>query len=1156
MQQATFISYNCQGNLPSNATSISATIRHAQNNQVHMICLQETHQAAKYRPRLGRKTVSAFSGHTPDPSIKQTYYQGVGTILNPLHQDKWTTQALPLTEPRLASVLSCTTPPLHVVNVYAPDTGQPVAELDDFLDRLQRRINLTPTSPLVIMGDINRTPTGATATPSWAAFITRNNLRVTAPTAPTNHQAGTIIDYIITRGVINPTTTTIHQDRTGHKGHSAHNPIECTIGWAATTNRTQWNLPRPPSRSFSWAGRGDINIEGNNPREWKDYSKHTETLTTNTPPSTSIRQEHDTIQSIIRQAAAATKPDTKSPQQITIKESVHQQANTHTVQHLTQLLQQETTSLEEGREEKWRSKAQTAEHHKEVKARLEAALDKFFNITKQGGVPKALLIGGVIETNTNQIANVLTAQYARTSCNPQDSPPPHIPEADQAPPLLISIEDIEGAIKALGNKAPGPDGIKAPMYKRANPKLITRIAELIQRSINEGTVPEQWRYALVHPIFKAGGSLTNPKDYRPISLTPILYRALGLVITRQLIKEIEDQLPTEQFGYKSKRTATMQVACLIQDLTTDTNKTAVLLDISKAYDQVPRHLLIQKLLQMGIHPRLVRCIAQAHSNTRIIVRGANRWQTTQSGVRQGCSMAPILFTIFTANWLSSWAKEMRNQAWLPTDQPTNDRPAHGRAQMYVDDTAIIGNDNHHTQELTAAMEKVIQANHLSLNPTKYKLVTASPAAQTFTTNIGTTISPNNSTRYLGLYLGSGNQLAQETLEAKKRQSVQMEATLRRTGLLHPSQPAKATAMAVTLHVWPKIQYGIEIWGTLPGAKGIIKKWLAHITQTTPSAGQTSEVLTSTRTSDGLVQMACARLHTAALRPSMRNTKLRDQMQQPPADTLIGRMLRQSRGLIDNPQQPSQTLEGRDVTHLLTRARHNILQQEIKNPRSNTFISFITNYLTPEQVAGTKPIPPHPGWRSWELNTRQIRALMIALTNMAPTRTKSKATKRAATHTLTPPHDTTYEEACPLCCIEILQQVRGQTSRNSPDTTRTVRDLERRAKGTTSHLYLCPRAKPTILKQEETMRDLKIDWNLLEALILQARQLATTPSVNLDPDQHWWDKRQVPTMHTLARLIEVKDQAETNRRLQTVANYITAVNRVVANIEKELEDGIT
>ncbi len=46
------------------------------------------------------------------------------------------------------------------------------------------------------------------------------------------------------------------------------------------------------------------------------------------------------------------------------------------------------------------------------------------------------------------------------------------------------------------------------------------------------------------------------------------------------------------------------------------------------------------------------------------------------------------------------------------------------------------------------------------------------------------------------------------------------------------------------------------------------------------------------------------------------------------------------------------------------------------------------------------------------------------------------------------------------------------------------------------------------------------------------------------------------MHTLARLIEVKDQAETNRRLQTVANYITAVNRVVANIEKELEDGIT
>ncbi len=963
MQQTTIISYNCQGNIPSSATSIATTIRHAQNNQVHMICLQETHQAAKYRPRLGKSTTSAFSGHIPDPSTKQTYYQGVGTILNPIHQHKWTTKALPLTEPRLASVLARTTPPLHIINVYAPDTGQSAAELNVFLDKLQQRVNLTPASPLVIIGDINRTPTRATANPSWSAFITRNNLTITAPSGPTNHQAGTIIDYTLTRCVTNIRVTTIPQARTGHQGHSAHNPIECTLNWAATMNNPRWSLPRPPDRSFSWASRTHINIEGNNPREWTTYRQRTNALAISKPPGESI--QHDTIQEIIRQAAVATKPESKSPQQVTIQEAGRTQANTYTIQHITNLLQQEAKNLEEERADRWHAKNQTAQQHKEVRTRLEAALDKFFNITKQGGVPKALLVGGVLEANTTQIANLLAEQYAQTSDNPQDRPLPSILEADQAPPLMIDVEDIEGAIRALGNKAPGPDGIKAPMYKQASPKLITRIAKLIQATINEGTIPEQWRYAIVHPIFKAGGSLTNPKDYRPISLTPILYRALGLVITRQLIKEIEDQLPTEQFGYKSKRTATMQIACLIQDLTTNTNKTAVLLDISKAYDQVPRSLLIQKLLQMNVHPRLVRCIAQAHTNTKIIVRGARRWQATKSGVRQGCSMAPILFTIFTANWLSSWAKEMRSLMWLPTDPPTSDRPTHGRAQMYVDDTAIIGDTNNHTQELTTAMEKVIEANHLKLNQTKYKLLSAATTPQNFTTNIGTTISPENSTRYLGLFLGKGEQLAQETLEAKKRQSAQMEATLRRTGLLHPNQPAKATAMAVALHVWPKIQYGIEIWGTIPGAKQIIKRWLALITQTTPSAGQTSEVLTSARTSDGLVQMACARLHTAALRPGMSNTELRNQLQQAHAGTLIGHIVSRSKDLIESPLQLSQTLESRDVTYLLTRARHNILQKEIKNPKSNTFLSFITNYLTPEQVAGTKPIPPHPGWKSWE-----------------------------------------------------------------------------------------------------------------------------------------------------------------------------------------------
>lgn len=1117
-----------------------------------MICLQETHQPAKHRPRLAKNIRSAFAGHQPDPTTRGPYYQGVAVITNPSHHNLWNIHALPLTNPRIISAFSQTTPPLHLINVYAPDTGQPAAALTDFLSKLQQSLDLTPTGPLVIVGDINRSPTDARRDRTWNAFITNNSLTITAPTNPTNHQAGTIIDYTLTRNVSGVTTTVTNQTRTGMQGHSAHNPIECNIRWRGRPNPTHWILPNPPSRAFQWAGPKDLNIEGNNPAEWKTYVQHTKSLAHAHPPIANIQQEHDLIHSIIKQAAAKTKPESKSTQQITTRPPTRPQPTNRSVQDIIADMQEADRERMEERAATWKNKRQSQEQHREIKSRLQSTLNKFFNQAKQGGIPKALIHGGIVETKPRQLATILAKQYANTSQNPQDGQNPDIPTAQ---PLLVDTEDIQGAILALGNKAPGPDGIKAPMYKRAAPQLITRIAKLIQAVINEGVIPEQWRYALVHPIFKPGGSLTNPRDYRPISLTPILYRALGLVITRQLILQIEDQLPTEQFGYKSKRTATMQVACLIQDLTINTSKTAVLLDISKAYDQVPRALLIDKLLQMKVHPRLVRCIAAAHTDTRITVRGATAWHKTSSGVRQGCSMAPILFTIFTANWLSSWAKEMRGLQWSPADPPTSDRPANGRAQMYVDDTAIIGDTNQHTQTLTTAMEKVIQANLLSLNQDKYKLVTALTTSPTFTTTTGTVITPEESTRYLGLYLGKGDQLTQEILKAKRKQSDQMITTLQRSGLLHPAQPARAAATAITLHAWPKIQYGIEIWGTLPGAKPIIARWLAYITQTTPTAGQTAEVLTSKRTAAGLTQIACARLHTAALRLSMANTTLRAQLDQTPSDSPLGRLISQAKQLIDNPIYHTQTLDSRDVTHLLTRARHNLLLQEIQNPRSNTFLSFITNYLTEDQIKGTKPIPPHPGWRSWELNTRQIRALTISLTNMAPTRTKNRTTKRAATNALAAPHNTTYEEACPLCTIEYLKQIRRQIANNSPDIINTTRLLEDKPKGTTSHIYLCPRAKPTILAETTITTGLNINWSLLDSLITQARQEAVTPQLNLDKDTDWWRKREVPTMHALARLTDTGQADSTDDRLKTLANYITAVNRVVANIEEGLEANI-
>ena len=101
------------------------------------------------------------------------------------------------------------------------------------------------------------------------------------------------------------------------------------------------------------------------------------------------------------------------------------------------------------------------------------------------------------------------------------------------------------------NKASGLDGISAKLLKEAGPIVSASLSNIINRSLTTGIFPNDWKVARVTPIYK-DDIKTNPNNYRPISVLPIVSKLIERVVFNQLYAFLmkHDLLADAQSGFR------------------------------------------------------------------------------------------------------------------------------------------------------------------------------------------------------------------------------------------------------------------------------------------------------------------------------------------------------------------------------------------------------------------------------------------------------------------------------------------------------------------------------------------------------------------------------------------------------------------------------
>ena len=98
----------------------------------------------------------------------------------------------------------------------------------------------------------------------------------------------------------------------------------------------------------------------------------------------------------------------------------------------------------------------------------------------------------------------------------------------------VTKEYTEKLLSSINiSKAVGIDNISGRFLKYGASKLALPIMQILNLSISLSTVPDKSKISKLKPLFKKGSN-TDPKNYRPISLLPLISKIFERPIHDQL----------------------------------------------------------------------------------------------------------------------------------------------------------------------------------------------------------------------------------------------------------------------------------------------------------------------------------------------------------------------------------------------------------------------------------------------------------------------------------------------------------------------------------------------------------------------------------------------------------------------------------------------
>ena len=783
-----------------------------------------TVQESKLQQNHKTPTIADYSTHRTDRKHKQG-----GGLVTFIHKDiTYTPIQIPQqinvrkTEIQTIRVHLTQKKQLYISNMYIPprQTTDPDHSTED--EDINRAFSfLESLGPHIITGDINAH--------SSICFGQSEDHR------------GALITDILTNStqiILNSNTPTrqphADQEPTAPDISTASNTISNKISWKTLTELSSDHLPilitfnsrslirqQPARRSFTNYHKAN----------WEGFTAEIEEALADVEPPQNVHQANAILSNLILSADKHNIPKGKIhsrhkllPQEIrtVIQHRNDIRRNNPKDQEIPQLNQLIDRQIQEHKTQLWKEHLEDDWDHRHNTHKLWKTIGALSNKKPTSNPNTSISFGNKTATNDKEKAASFNKQFANTikhETNPNNRVIDRQTRNLQSEQIDLTEQQIITAIKnSKTNNSTGPDDINIRHLKHLGPRAISYLTRTYNTALNSNTIPKIWKTAKIVPIPKPNKDLSIGTSYRPIALLSPLAKTLEKIILPYITENIN--LPDHQHGFRQHRSTTTALHQINNLITTGFNQNqppqrtvAIALDMSKAFDTVHLHKLIQKLHRTRIPTTVIKYIAnyiKGRTQYTLLNGTKSNSRNTKTGVPQGGVLSPTLFNIYMAD--------------LPAPPPNV------HTLSYADDITVLST---HTSP-AAAQSQVQQyledihtwteANQLSLNASKTTttLFTPDPAQYSLTLNLsinGVTLPTVKNPKILGLTLDPKMNYSAHIQNTHKRAS-QTIGMLKALTSTHWGKTKETLATTYKTITRPIIEYANTIWSPVISATNI------------------------------------------------------------------------------------------------------------------------------------------------------------------------------------------------------------------------------------------------------------------------------------------------------------------------------------------------
>ena len=267
--------------------------------------------------------------------------------------------------------------------------------------------------------------------------------------------------------------------------------------------------------------------------------------------------------------------------------------------------------------------------------------------------------GGNRQPVSGITAQMLNEHYAATSTD-ANYQPTQAKHTTATRDQLISEHYVFRQLDTLKPTATGLDGIPAWFLRVGAPIFAAPLARLFSQSLTVGTVPQQWKTAIITPVQKVPRP-TKPCEFRPISVTPVLSRSLEKYVVRQYIyPALRDPPPQlqfdDQYAFRPTGSTSAAIIAMLHTVRTMLSSSEYVhifaFDFSKAFDTVRHATLMHKLAMMQIPDSIYNWVRDFFTDRHHSTRYAGQTSTVadiKASVIQGSGLGPAAFLVTAAD---------------------------------------------------------------------------------------------------------------------------------------------------------------------------------------------------------------------------------------------------------------------------------------------------------------------------------------------------------------------------------------------------------------------------------------------------------------------------------------------------------------------------